>query len=82
MADFNLQEGQMFIFTNGFRDPASKQPTHQGSTKIDGKEYDISCWVKEGKNGKFFSCQVKTKWVRPIEEEVVDKKDYDDDIPF
>lgn len=43
--------------------PRSPQsPTHTGSINVDGKEYSISAWVKESKNGnRFFSLSVNPK---------------------
>lgn len=36
-------------------------PDHRGSATIDGKEYWISAWVKEGPNGRFFSLAFQPK---------------------
>lgn len=36
-------------------------PDHRGSCVIDGKEYWISAWVKEGPNGRFFSLAFQPK---------------------
>lgn len=60
-------------------------PTHNGRCVIDGKEYWISAWTKEGRDGsKFFSLAFKPR------EEQQDRQqapapshpDFDDDIPF
>jgi len=32
-----------------------KHPDWNGTALIDGKEYKLSTWIKEGKKGKFFS---------------------------
>lgn len=49
------------IFKNDRREN-DKQPTHSGNAVIDGKEFWISAWVKEGRNGgKFFSLAFKPK---------------------
>lgn len=47
-----------------FRNDRKEQPTHadhRGSCMIDGREYWISAWIKEGKNGRFFSLAFKPK---------------------
>lgn len=38
-----------------------KWPQYEGSAMIDGKDYWLSAWVKEGQNGKFFSLAFKPK---------------------
>lgn len=85
MAKFELQDGQMFIFSNEDRDPERNHPTHRGRTKIDGTEYWVSCWVKEGKNGKFFSCSLQEKdngfneQNKPANN---NNEEFDEDVPF
>ena len=36
-------------------------PDHRGQAVIDGVEYWISAWVKEGPNGRFFSLAFEKK---------------------
>lgn len=36
-------------------------PSHSGQCTIDGVDYWISAWVKEGRNGKFFSLSFRAK---------------------
>lgn len=82
--DFQLNDGQMFIFKNEKCDESKNQRTHQGQLKIDGKEYWVSCWVKSGKNGKFFSCNVQEKDDAPhvTAPNNMNTGDIGDDIPF
>lgn len=83
---FELQEGQMFIFTNKGRDAERNQATHNGSVKIDGVEYWVNCWIKDGKNGRFFSCNLKEKEEKYQKPETPTKRhgedDFDEDVPF
>lgn len=56
---YELKEGQGSAFKN-----EKKQPTHAdfaGSIKVDGKEYWLNVWVKEGQKGRFLSMSVKPK---------------------
>ena len=39
-------------------------PTHTGKINIEGRDYYLNAWVKEGKKGKFFSLSVK-----PVDEQ-------------
>lgn len=49
------------------RKEKEEHPSHTGSINVEGKEYWLSAWVKEGKEGsklageKFFSLAIKAK---------------------
>lgn len=52
------------IFRNDAERMAGKSasfPTHSGNAMIGGREYYISAWIKEGRNGKFFSLAFNPK---------------------
>jgi len=57
-------------------------PQYDGSCSIDGREYWISAWVKEGKSGKFFSLAFKPKDAAKSTPAPVKQAAADDDIPF
>ncbi len=42
-----------------------KHPDYRGSANIDGLEYWISGWVKDGQNGKFLSLAFQLKEKAP-----------------
>lgn len=46
------------LFKND-RKENENQPGYTGKIEIDGTEYRLSAWVKEGKKGKFFSLAVQ-----------------------
>jgi hypothetical protein len=48
------------LFKNNRRDKETS-PEYTGSLNVEGHDYWISAWVKEGKSGKFFSLSVKRK---------------------
>lgn len=72
-------------------DPAKKaenpkRPDYEGNASINGVQYWLSAWIKEGKSGKFMSVAFKPKENR---EELkaapapsAKRADFDDDIPF
>lgn len=69
------------------RKEKDSHPSHSGQCTIDGKEFWISAWVKEGRdNSRFFSLSFKPKMAREQggsanpPAKVAD--DFDDDIPF
>jgi hypothetical protein len=69
-----------------FKNEKKEQPNHSdynGTINVDGKDYWLNCWVKEGKSGrKFFSLSVKEKGVNAPPRGPDARKDPDDDLPF
>ena len=60
-----------------------KWPGYEGSALIDGREYWLSAWVKEGQNGKFFSLAFKPKDAAPAKPAAKPHDPEDDcQIPF
>lgn len=68
-----------------------KRPDYNGSINVDGRDYWISAWLKEGQKGKFMSLSVKPKDEQPgghpdrfrkppMKADM--KADMDDEIPF
>jgi hypothetical protein len=55
-----------------------KAPAYKGKINVDGKEYELAAWIREGKNGKFMSLKVQEK--RPKPEPTFDEMP--DDLPF
>jgi hypothetical protein len=70
------------------------QPGYTGSLNVDGVEYFLDAWVKEGQKGKFFSVSVKRKEQQPAAAPAPSRApapaprpssgfdDMSDDIPF
>jgi hypothetical protein len=62
-----------------------KAPDYKGTINIEGKEYEIACWIKEGKNGKFFSTSQQPKKAKEVTAESVASsmpEASEDDLPF
>lgn len=67
-----------------FKNTRKEKETHSdynGSVTIEGKQYWISAWVKEGQKGKFFSLSFKPKEAKPSEPDSI-PGEIDDEIPF
>lgn len=76
------------LFKNDKREKDT-HPNMTGTALIDGVEYWISAWTKEGAKGRFQSLSFKRKdeRVSEIKKEYADKassfsRDLDDDLPF
>ena len=46
------------IFKNNKKEN-EKHPDYRGTINVDGRELEISLWIKDGKAGKFFSGKIK-----------------------
>jgi hypothetical protein len=57
MSDYN-NENRVVIFKNN-KKTDEKQPEYTGTINVEGKEYSVSLWVKDGKAGKFFSGKIQ-----------------------
>lgn len=80
MSEFKHKENTGSLFKNDKREKETS-PNMKGSANIDGKEYWMSAWTKDGQKGKFLSLsfQSKTGWQKtktPLRE------DMDDEIPL
>ena len=70
------------LFKNENKDNERK-PDYKGNIMVDGQEYWLSAWIKEGKNGKFMSLAMNPRDARQEEKPVSQKiADMDDDLPF
>jgi hypothetical protein len=73
------------LFKND-RKEQPKHPDYNGSITIDGREYWLSAWIKEGQKGKFMSLAAKPKEERQERREQPRQQQRgghaDDDVPF
>ena len=59
-----------------------KDAEYTGSINIDGVDYWLNAWVKDGKRGKFFSGTVRPKQAASTTSDKPLNQQLDDDIPF
>ena len=48
------------LFKND-RKETERHPEYKGSINVDGQEFWLSAWVKDGKSGKFMSLSIQPK---------------------
>jgi hypothetical protein len=79
------KEGSGSLFKNT-RKTTENHPDLTGSISLNGKEFWLSAWKKEGKNGPFYSVSVgKEKMPLGFKEAGSDelpKNNFIDDVPF
>jgi len=69
-----------------FKNDKKEKPNHpdyKGNITVGGKDFWLSAWIKDGKNGKFMSLAMNPK--EPREDAPKDSsriQDMEDDIPF
>jgi len=63
------------------------QPDYKGKVNVNGKDMEISLWVKESKTGtKYFSASFQEPYVKPVSQEVINQNNAqdlaDNDLPW
>ena len=59
-----------------------KHPGWTGKINVDGKDYRLACWIKEGKKGKFMSLKVSELMPAKPQAKADSFNDLPDDLPF
>ena len=61
-----------------------RSPTYKGNITVDGKDYWLSAWIKEGKSGKFMGLAVSPKETQAQQKPKPKGSGFDDfeDAPF
>ena len=61
-----------------------KAPAYKGKINVDGKDYELAAWIREGKSGKFMSLKVQEPRQKqaPAPAPQKDFDDMEDDVPW
>lgn len=79
---YEIRELSGSLFKNE-KKTEEKHPQMQGSCLIDGVEYYISAWTKDGAKGRWQSLAFKRKDAKPDSKPAPSNiEQMDDDIPF
>lgn len=78
---YEIRELSGSLFKNE-KKTEEKHPQMQGSCLIDGVEYYISAWTKDGAKGRWQSLAFKRKDAKPDSKPAPASVDDDDSIPF
>ena len=73
-----LNSGAIFKNTNK---KADNHPDYKGKVNVNGKEMEVALWVKQGKNGSFFSASFSEPYVAQEERRPIGDS-MDSDLPF
>ena len=61
-----------------------KAPMYKGKINVDGKDYELAAWIREGKSGKFMSLKVQEPRQKQVPSQAPQKDFYsmEDDVPW
>lgn len=78
MSKFEQRDNSGTLWKNDHRE-SEKHPNAKGSALIDGVEYWVSAWTKEGQKGKFQSLSFERKEAKASKP---CRRAPDDEVPF
>ena len=85
----NSQRPNSGILFKNSRKNTEKHPDYTGSANVEGVDYELAAWIKEGRKGKFMSLAIKPARSQeaesdnaPTENTPAPNADASDEIPF
>lgn len=72
---------KVVIFKNSKKEKET-QPDYTGTVNVEGKDYSVSLWIKEGKAGKFFAGSIQEPFKKMENTSDKIRKENNSDLPF
>lgn len=69
------------IFKNNKKEKET-QPDYTGTVNVEGKDYSVSLWIKEGKAGKFFAGSIQEPFKKMENTSDKIRKENNSGLPF
>lgn len=84
MADKQYDSNLTGVLFKNDKGDNEKRPDYKGSAEIEGVQYWVSAWIRDGAKGKFMSMKYERKEQQsaPKPEQQQAKPSFDDDAPF
>ena len=77
----NQRDNSGVLFRSDKKDN-DRAPDYKGNITVDGKDYWLSAWIKEGKSGKFMGLAVSPKEEYQPKQAPKKASFTDEDLPF
>ena len=58
------------------------QPDYRGKLNVNGQEWELAGWIKQGDKGQYLSLKVSEPYQKPAQDERRSEPGLDDDIPW
>lgn len=78
MSDYN---NKGIFFKNNFKEKDS-QPDYKGKLNVEGKDFDLAGWIRDGAKGKFISLSISEPYNKESAPQADPQAEEKDSLPF